>query len=121
MRISDWSSDVCSSDLAGPERRHQNLLDIGQEGAAMHGAVEHHRRGHAAGPQSDDEGRGLPVAMRHRSPAALDAWRAAADAGPLCRRPGPDDEQPAIPIQLRSEVKPGTPAHRAVTQRLLTG
>src|SRR3546814_4245417 len=23
MRISDWSSDVCSSDLARPQRRHQ--------------------------------------------------------------------------------------------------
>src|SRR3546814_10634211 len=33
MRISDWSSDVCSSDLHGP------VLDIGQE-AVLLGAVE---------------------------------------------------------------------------------
>src|SRR3546814_3552401 len=80
----------------------------------MHGAVEHHRRGHAAGPQSADEGRGLPVAMRHRSPAALAAWRAAAAAGHLCRRPGLVDEHQAIRIQLRLEFKPGAPAPQDV-------
>src|SRR3546814_6613066 len=97
MRISDWSSDVCSSDL------------------------EHHRRGQAAGPQSADEGRGLPVAMRHRSPAALAAWRAAATAGHLCRRPGLVDEHQAIRIQLRLEFKPGAPAPQDVRTLLLAG
>ena len=29
----------------------------------MHGAVEHHGRGHSAQPQRADEGRGLPMAM----------------------------------------------------------
>src|SRR3546814_1259813 len=28
MRISDWSSDVCSSDLNGREKRTMNMLDV---------------------------------------------------------------------------------------------
>ncbi len=57
----------------GFERRDQDLFDIGQEGGAVHGAVAHHRRGHAAEPQGADEGRGLPVPVRHGRPAALAA------------------------------------------------
>src|SRR3546814_6684684 len=29
MRISDWSSDVCSSDLLGPDVRWQGVSDLG--------------------------------------------------------------------------------------------
>src|SRR3546814_6678496 len=41
MRISDWSSDVCSSDLAGPQYRNDSyffsgqLLDIQGAGPAL--------------------------------------------------------------------------------------
>src|SRR3546814_4394435 len=41
MRISDWSSDVCSSDLAGVLREARRLL--GDQLAAL-GRVEHHLR-----------------------------------------------------------------------------
>src|SRR3546814_6095243 len=37
MRISDWSSDVCSSDLGGPHgRRCSRLPRRGQQGSAGH-------------------------------------------------------------------------------------
>src|SRR3546814_8759339 len=32
MRISDWSSDVCSSDLLSPRRSGRNDYSIGQDG-----------------------------------------------------------------------------------------
>src|SRR3546814_9665099 len=93
MRISDWSSDVCSSDLlsdgeglvggqvvhdddvAGAERRHQDLLDIGEECDLVHRTVERHRGGDAAQAQGADEGGGLPVAVRDRSTAAFASER----------------------------------------------
>src|SRR3546814_11542322 len=34
MRISDWSSDVCSSDLGGPAARGNDLLQPGERAAA---------------------------------------------------------------------------------------
>src|SRR3546814_11130372 len=87
----------------------------------MHGAVEHHRRGHAAGPQSADEGRGLPVTIRHRSPAALAAWRAAAAACHLGRRPGLVDDQQTIRHQRRLEFTPGPPAPQDLLKLALAG
>src|SRR3546814_7014712 len=39
MRISDWSSDVCSSDLARPAERHDDL----EKGAERPGAVDRRR------------------------------------------------------------------------------
>src|SRR3546814_2208622 len=61
MRISDWSSDVCSSDLAGPDRLSARL----HRAADAAGAVGEPRIG--AG-----RGRALPAGG-----AASTAWRAA--------------------------------------------
>src|SRR3546814_15934421 len=71
MRISDWSSDVCSSDLLldqaakadaalGRRRRRQDLARaleqveaVGQRGEHQGGgAAEHHQRGHDDGETS---------------------------------------------------------------------
>ena len=41
--------------------RHQDLFDIGAEGIAVHGPVQHHRRDHPAKAQSGGEGGGLPM------------------------------------------------------------
>src|SRR3546814_11789896 len=50
MRISDWSSDVCSSDLV-TEREHQVLADVAHGGARQHDRLEH--TGQVAANQSD--------------------------------------------------------------------
>src|SRR3546814_16598519 len=45
MRISDWSSDVCSSDLprvsarTNPFRRNRNIAPLGPESAQRQGAI----------------------------------------------------------------------------------
>ena len=58
---------VHHDDVAGRQCRHENLLDIGQEGCA----VEHHGGCHAGEPEAGREGGGLPVSMRDGRPAAL--------------------------------------------------
>src|SRR3546814_5929714 len=67
MRISDWSSDVCSSDLVDlSQRAIVVLLDercqAGAEGGAIHGGAGHREvdeslgeRGRAAQGESDEE------------------------------------------------------------------
>src|SRR3546814_4521443 len=50
MRISDWSSDVCSSDLLeiaqGLETDSSDLLEITHRSDAVHDGAEDHRRDH---------------------------------------------------------------------------
>src|SRR3546814_8459573 len=62
MRISDWSSDVCSSDLAA-------LLADRDAGAGRRGEA---RRPHAAGPGADDEE--IVVVPRHVRSAIPGPW-----------------------------------------------
>src|SRR3546814_13408013 len=55
MRISDWSSDVCSSDLKARREQHADLVERGIAAAVGHGLrvfAEHHQfrqRRHPAG------------------------------------------------------------------------
>src|SRR3546814_16211039 len=74
MRISDWSSDVCSSDLPGLvaaeivhdddiarlEAGDQLLANIGQEAFAVDRTVEDARRGEPIAAQGGQEGNGAP-------------------------------------------------------------
>src|SRR3546814_141353 len=54
MRISDWSSDVCSSDLLGDLLRAEVLLDRHRIiGAALHRGIVAHDHHLAAGDAAD--------------------------------------------------------------------
>ena len=68
-----WAAGCPSDDVTGGQCWHQHVLHIGQEGRAVHGAVEHHGRGHAVQPKRADEGGGLPMTMGHRGTAPLAA------------------------------------------------
>src|SRR3546814_6666263 len=57
MRISDWSSDVCSSDLLRQAVERRRLLDLGHDGGAV--ADQAARLGQVLRPL--DEGEGDPV------------------------------------------------------------
>src|SRR3546814_5402719 len=72
MRISDWSSDVCSSDLLGPRfrgddvprcraraRRQAGNLRASSKAQAGRGAVKDRRRGRC----SSDDGHGSSIGM----------------------------------------------------------
>src|SRR3546814_1251566 len=78
MRISDWSSDVCSSDLDpgvawGTGERDQPVLgkrlDLGPERGEMDAAIDR-ERGDAAGPRLLREQRPSPLEGELRETAA---------------------------------------------------
>src|SRR3546814_15863586 len=50
MRISDWSSDVCSSDLAVAGPRERDLLDVSGDRGGVAGLVGHRDVADAGGP-----------------------------------------------------------------------
>lgn len=106
---------------AGGERGHQHLLDIGEEGRAVHRTIEHHRRGHARQPERADEGLGLPVPVRHRRAAAFAARRPASQARHLGRGAGLVDEDQAFGIKLGLLGEPGFAPGGDVGPRLLAG
>lgn len=58
-------------DIAAPEGRREQLLDIDPEGFAIHWAIEHPGRGEPREAQTGYEGHGLPVTEGHAIPATL--------------------------------------------------
>ena len=64
---------VGDDEIAGLQGGHEDLLDVGQEAAAVHGPVEHAGGRQAGDPKAGDERTGLPVAERdvigHAPPA----------------------------------------------------
>src|SRR3546814_11876656 len=73
MRISDWSSDVCSSDLALPQRQRPRLL--GQTGlcsaALLLDLPQDERRGDGRGRRQLRAGRLRGTSSQHRHPRPL--------------------------------------------------
>ena len=59
---------VHDDDIAGGQGRREGLLDTGQEALAVDSAVEDAGRGDPVVAQRSQEGRGLPMAVRHTSP-----------------------------------------------------
>ena len=108
-------------DVAGLEGGHQHLFDVGEEGGAMHGTVEHHGSGHTAQPQGTNEGCGLPVPMRHRGAATLSARSAAASSRHLGGRACFVDEDQPLGLEIGLCLDPGLPAAEHVSPLLLAG
>src|SRR3546814_4148723 len=77
MRISDWSSDVCSSDLLSPERRNQALGSIRHWCGALLAAPGSGSRSSSGEPAGSSEDRGASQDPSS-SPAGSDCCR-------LCR------------------------------------
>lgn len=71
---------VHDDDVAVPQGRDQNLLDVEKEGFAIDRPLDEPRSGDTIVAQSGHEGHGLPVAVRHlgfdalTSPAAASYW-----------------------------------------------
>jgi hypothetical protein len=58
---------VHDDDIARLQRRHQHLLDVGQEQFPVDRTINGKRSGQAVATQRADEGCRLPVPMRHGS------------------------------------------------------
>src|SRR3546814_3686072 len=98
MRISDWSSDVCSSDL---------LANIGQEAFAVDRTIEDARRGEPIAAQGAQEGHGAPVTVRGEAAHPLASRPPAAQWGHVGLDPGLVDEHETAGIET---TLPGLPA-----------
>src|SRR3546814_6492197 len=119
MRISDWSSDVCSSDLPGLvaaeivhdddiarlEAGDQLLANIGQEAFAVDRTVEDARRGEPIAAQGAQEGHGAPVAMRGEAANPLASRPPAAQWGHVGFDPGLVDEHETRSEEHTSELQ----------------
>ena len=55
---------IGDDDVAGVQRRHQDLFDVGQEAGPVHRTVEDARRGQAGDPQRREKRAGLPPRTR---------------------------------------------------------
>ena len=62
---------VSNDDISGVQCRTEALAHVDEEGVFVHGAVEHHRRGHGPYAQPGDAGGGMPVSTRYAGMAAL--------------------------------------------------
>lgn len=79
---------VEDDDVAGPQRRHQHLLDIGQKRGIVDRAVEHGGRGEAVDAQAGDHRVGLPMA-----------------AGRVIPEPDPAGTPTIAPQQVRGDAR----------------
>jgi hypothetical protein len=112
---------VHHDDHAGPQGGDEHRLDIGEEGGAVHGPVEHHWRGQTAQREGRDEGNRLPVSVWDRRPASLPAGRPPAKPRHLRRCSGFVDEDQVLGVQVRLRVEPGLAPGGDIGPLLLAG
>src|SRR3546814_10026207 len=110
MRISDWSSDVCSSDLGGTEHRHPVFLEQPDALGRIEAAVEEHH-GSALAPRAEqDAGSGLAPTGVGGAPGHV----VGPEALPVPRRnlPGPQGPR-GVQHALRAAGRAGGVIHRS--------
>ena len=102
---------VHDDDVAVPQGRDQNLLDVEKEGFAVDRPLEEPRSGNAIVAQSGHEGHGLPAAVRHLGVEALAARCPAPQRCHIGLGPGlVDEHQPSWidPILILGPLRPPT-------------
>ena len=108
-------------DVASMQRRHQHLLDVGQEAQIIDGAVEHGRRTQTVRPQPHDDGVGLPVPAGRVIVDAL-APQTPTIAAEQVRRDAAFIEKDVLAhVAERQPVLPAAPFSRDVGPPLLVG
>jgi len=90
---------VQNDDVAGLERRHQLLLDIGPEAFAVDRTIEDARGREPIAAQGAEEGQRAPVAVRCEPPQAFSLRPPAAQRGHAGLDPGLVDEDKAPGIE----------------------
>ncbi len=112
---------VHDDDVAPLERGNQDLLDIGKEGLAVDGAIQHARRGNRVLPQRGEKRQRLPVAVRNLGDERLAAATPAAGAGHVRFGPGFVNENKAGGINPRLVFFPAEAAPGDIGTVLLGG
>jgi hypothetical protein len=112
---------VHDDDVAGLERGHQELLDIGFEAFAVDRSVKDARCVDPVVPQGRKECEGLPMPVRRLSAQALPSRSPAVGADHVGLGPGLIDEDEAGRINLSLMPFPACPSARDVGPVLLAG
>ena len=97
---------VHDDNVAGLERWHQHLLDIGTEALAVDRAVDDAGRSDPVVPECSEEGHGPPMAVRDLSPEWDAPSPPAMGAGHVGLRPGLIDEDETGRIDFRLVPSP---------------
>src|SRR3546814_8542326 len=105
MRISDWSSDVCSSDLDHDARRHEQPASPGDAGIGIEGDRRNIRRFEPA----DDDQRLVAIGaqqfdQRHQSgvpQAGISLWTRSGRPSMLCVRPRSEEHTSELQSLMR--------------------
>jgi hypothetical protein len=114
-------------DVAWAQFGDQHLVDTGLEEFANDWPVEHHRGDHAAGAQSGDKGRGLPVPVRDGGAQTLPARGTTVDARQVgggsvdLLRSSTIDEHQMRRFEVRLGVEPVATPHQDIGAVLLGG
>jgi hypothetical protein len=110
---------VHDDDVAGLERRHQELLDIGFEAFAIDRSIKDARRVDPVVPQGGKECECLPMPVRRLSAQALPSRPPTVGADHVGLGPGLIDEDEAGGINLSLMPFPACPSARDVGPVLL--
>lgn len=97
---------VHDNGVARPQRWGEQLFDIGQEGLAIHRAVQNKRRDQAVGAQSRGECCRLPVSMWNGRTTSLAAWRAPVKPRHFGVGAGLVDEDEALGVKIDLRFEP---------------
>jgi hypothetical protein len=108
-------------DVAGPQRRHEDLLDVGEKRGIVDRPIEHRGGGHALHPEGGDHGVRLPVPARGVVAEAHAARTPAIPAQQICGDPGFVDDDVAARIVERLRVLPPPPGGGDISAPLFVG
>jgi hypothetical protein len=112
---------IHDNDIARPQRRQQELLDIGPEALAVDRAVDDAGRRDAIVAQRGEEGHGAPVAVRHLGMQRRTAAMPAVGARHVGLGPGLVDEDEAGRVDASLVALPPMAPPRHVRPILLAG
>ncbi len=121
LRLFVHGEIVEHDDIARPQRRHEHLLDIGEEGDCVDRTVEDGRRRQGGGAQRRDNRVRLPVSARGVIAGARAAQTARIPANQIGRDPGFVDEDVLPRIVERLRQLPVPAGRRDVRPLLLFG
>jgi hypothetical protein len=108
-------------DIAGRQRRGQDLVDIGAKSIGIHRAIEQHRGVKPGQAQASDKCGGFPVAVRHAGAASFSARRPSAQARHLGVDAAFVDEDQPVRIEFDLGFEPGFARCGEVVALLLAG
>ena len=112
---------VEDDDVSGFERRHEELLDIGEEPLAVDRSVEDARRVDAFDPERSEEGQRPPVTVRGLADQTLATPRPAPQRRHVGLDPGLVDEHQTMRVDGSLARPPSATATGDIGPVLLTG